>query len=257
MFIPLSDDDRSLYRPTWLTNTFLLLNFMIFGLQIMMPDLTSRFSAVPLEITTGRDLVGVSEVPGPMGEVIEIPQGPGPRPVALTLFTSMFMHGGWLHLLGNMLFLWIFGNNVEHRFGSKRFLGFYLGSGLAAGLAHAFLEPNSQVPMLGASGAISGVLGAYLVLFPRNTVRVLMLFWVISVPAFLVIGCWIATQFIGGAEMLSQMKNSQAPVEGVAYAAHVGGLIAGLALGLMFRLRLKEEPENVFYRHNPPPLPRV
>jgi membrane associated rhomboid family serine protease len=255
MLIPLSDDDRQLYRPTWLTNTFLVLNIAVFVVQLLVPSFTSSYSAVPLEITTGQDLVGASVVTGPDGEPVEIPQGPGPWPVALTLFTAMFMHGDWLHLGGNMLFLWIFGNNVEHRFGSKRFLAFYLGSGLAAGLAHTFLEPESQIPMLGASGALSGILGAYLVLFPHNIVKVLLLFWVISVPAFVVIGLWIASQLIGGAGMLAEMVNQQVPTEGVSYGAHVGGLLAGLILGLLFRLRMKEEPENVFHRKLPPPLP--
>jgi membrane associated rhomboid family serine protease len=257
MFIPLSDDDRSLYRPTWLTNAFLFLNLAVFGIQLADKDFTTRFSAVPLEITTGRDLVGVSVVPVAQGQTIAIEQGPGPWPVFLTLLTSMFMHGGWLHLGGNMLFLWIFGNNVEHRFGSMRFLAFYLASGLAAGLAHALIEPQSEVPMLGASGAISGVLGAYLVLFPRNTVRVLLLFWMISVPAFVVIGCWILSQLWGGARMLEQLNQGMGPVEGVAYAAHIGGLLAGLVLGTIFRLRLGEEPVNVLYPRIPPPLPRL
>jgi membrane associated rhomboid family serine protease len=257
MLIPLSDDDRQLYRPTWLTNTFLALNIVVFVVQLLLPNFTASYSAVPLEISTGQDLIGVSAVARPDGETVEIPQGPGPRPVFLTLITAMFMHGDWLHIGGNLLFLWIFGNNVEHRFGSKRFFAFYLGSGLAAGLAHTFLDPQSQIPMLGASGAISGILGAYLVLFPRNIVKVLIFLWIIPVPAFVVIGLWIASQMIGGAGMLAEMVNNQIPTDGVSYGAHLGGLLAGLSLGLLFRFRMKEEPENVFYRKLPPPLPRA
>ena len=256
MLLPLADDDRQLSKPTWLTYTFIVLNVAVFAWQLVDEKFSYSYSAVPLEITTGQDLVGTSTVPGPGGEPIEIPQGPGPTPIALTLITSMFMHGGWLHLGGNMLFLWIFGNNVEHRFGAKRFLAFYLGSGIAAALAHALLDPTSQVPMLGASGAISGVLGAYLVLFPRNMVRVLIFFWVLSVPAFVVIGLWIASQLAGGAGMLAEMVDRRLPSEGVSYGAHVGGLLAGIMLGVIFRLRMKEEPENVL-RRLPPPLPRV
>jgi membrane associated rhomboid family serine protease len=257
MFLPLSDDDRKLHRVTWLTNVFIVVNLVVFVLQLLYPDITTRYSAVPKEIVTGQDLVGTSVVPGPDGEPIEIPQGPGPKPIYLTLFTSMFMHGGWLHLAGNMLFLWIFGNNVEHRFGTKRFLAFYLGSGLAAGLAHALIDPTSEVPMLGASGAIAGVLGAYLVLFPKNTVRVLVIFWIFSIPAFVVIGLWIASQLIGGAGMLADMVNHQLPAEGISYGAHVGGIVAGIILGLLFRIRMPEEPENVFTRRFPPPLPKM
>lgn len=258
MFLPLSDDDRHLHRVTWLTNTFIVLNVVIFIVQMyVIPDFTSRFSAVPQEISTGQDLVGTSIVPGTDGEPIEIPQGPGPKPIYLTLLTSMFMHGSWMHLLGNMLFLWIFGNNVEHRFGSKRFVAFYLGSGLAAALAHALIEPTSVVPMLGASGAIAGVLGAYLVLFPRNSVRVFCFVWIFSMPAFVVIGLWTLNQVIGGASMLAEMLNQRMPSEGVSYSAHIGGLLAGLILGLIFRLRMKEEPDNVFVRRFPPPLPKA
>lgn len=256
MLLPLSDDDRLLYRPTWLTNTFLVLNIAVFVVQLVDPDFTTRFSAVPWEITTGQDLVGATVIPGPDGEPVEIPHGPGPWPVALTLVTAMFMHGDLLHLGGNMLFLWIFGNNVEHRFGSKRFFAFYMGSGLAAGLAHTLLEPASQVPMLGASGAISGILGAYLVLFPRNKVRVLVFFWILTIPAFVVIGLWTISQLVGGAGMLAEMMDRGVPTTGVSYGAHIGGLLAGLILGLIFRLRMKEEPENVFHhRRVPPPLP--
>ncbi len=246
MLLPLSDDDRHLLKPAWVTISFIALNVAVFVIQFLVPDFTYRFSAVPVEITTGEDLVTSVEVPGPDGEPVEIPHGPGPWPLQLTLLTSMFMHGGLLHLGGNLLFLWIFGDNVEHRFGASRFLLFYLGSGLAAGLAHALLEPASVVPMLGASGAISGVLGAYLVLFPKNKVRALLLVWIISVPAWVVIGLWIGMQFIGGAGMLAEMITTGQATGGVSYAAHIGGLLTGMILAVLFRLRMKEEPANPF-----------
>src|SRR5690606_13818873 len=125
---------------------------------------TYAFSAVPFEITQGVDLVGPQPIPID-GQVFEIPHEPGPDPIWITLLTSMFMHGGWLHLAGNMLFLWIFGDNVEHRIGHVPFAVFYVVAGLIAALAQILVAPESIIPILGASGAISGVLGAYLVMF--------------------------------------------------------------------------------------------
>jgi len=258
MLIPLSDDDRHLVKPAWVTYLLLALNILAFGGQYVDPDVTYRFSAIPLEITTGQDLVGPFEIAVEGAEEpVTIEHGPGPWPVALTLITAMFLHGDLLHLGSNLLFLWIFGNNVEHRFGPGRFLIFYLGSGLAGGLAHALLDPGSSVPMLGASGAISGVLGAYLVLFPRNQVRALLFVWIFSVPAFVVIGLWTALQVFGGVGMLAEMVERGGSMGGgVSYAAHLGGVATGVILGLIYRLRMGEEEETVFTRRVlPPPLP--
>ena len=145
---------------------------------------------------------------------------------ALTVFTSMFMHGGWMHLIGNMVFLWIFGDNIEDSMGHKKFLFFYLICGLLAALLQALINPNSPVPMIGASGAIAGILGAYLVLHPKANVNVL--FWIIifitvvKVPAFIVLSVWIISQFFGS-------------TGGVAYFAHIGGFIAGALLIYFFK----------------------
>lgn len=152
---------------------------------------------------------------------------------ALTLFTSMFMHAGWLHLGGNMLYLWIFGDNVEDRFGHLPFLIFYVLSGLAATAAQTAVSVGSNVPNVGASGAIAGVMGAYLVLFPKGSVRVLQGSRVIQVPALIVIGLWIALQVFSGIGSLS----SAGQTGGVAYMAHVGGFVAGFLLTFMFRGR--------------------
>ena len=148
-----------------------------------------------------------------------------------TLFTSMFMHAGWLHLGGNMLYLWIFGDNVEDRFGHIGFTIFYLLCGLAASFAQLAFSLGSSVPNLGASGAIAGVLGAYILLFPQGSVRVLQGQQVVQVPALIVIGLWILLQFFSGIGALSTTAESG----GVAYMAHIGGFLAGLVLTFVFR----------------------
>ena len=149
-----------------------------------------------------------------------------------TLFTSMFMHAGWLHLLGNMLYLWIFGDNVEDRFGHLKFTIFYLLCGLAATFAQMAFSSGSNIPNLGASGAIAGVLGAYILLFPRSRVNVLMGRGVIPMPALVVIGLWIVIQFVSGVGSISNTESG-----GVAYMAHIGGFIAGLVLTFFMRGR--------------------
>jgi membrane associated rhomboid family serine protease len=149
----------------------------------------------------------------------------------LTLFTSMFMHAGWVHLGGNMLYLWIFGDNVEDRFGSIKFTIFYLLCGLAATFAQLAFSMGSNVPNLGASGAIAGVLGAYILMFPQGRVRVLQGQQVIQVPALIVIGFWIVLQLFSG---IGSIANT-ADTGGVAYMAHIGGFIAGFVLTFLFR----------------------
>ena len=150
-----------------------------------------------------------------------------------TLFTSMFMHGGWLHLGGNMLYLWIFGDNVEDRFGHLPFTIFYLLCGLAATFAQLMFSLGSRVPNLGASGAIAGVLGAYILLFPQGRVRVLQGTQVVQMPALMVIGFWIVLQFFSG---IGSIANT-ADTGGVAYMAHIGGFLAGFVLTFLFRGR--------------------
>jgi rhomboid family protein len=149
----------------------------------------------------------------------------------LTLFTSMFMHGGWVHLGGNMLYLWIFGDNVEDRFGHIKFLVFYLLCGIAATFAQMAFNMGSNVPNLGASGAIAGVLGSYILMFPQQQVRVLIGRVVTPVSALIVIGGWIVLQFFSG---IGSIANT-ADTGGVAYMAHIGGFVAGFLLTLLFR----------------------
>jgi membrane associated rhomboid family serine protease len=151
-----------------------------------------------------------------------------------TLFTSMFLHGGWLHLGGNMLFLWIFGNNIEDLLGRPRYLLLYLGSGVAAALFQAFTDPTSPLPMVGASGAVAGVLGAYLVVYPHANVHcfvwIVIFFWIVTVPAWIMLGLWFATQLFSGLA-----SGAQSP--GVAFWAHVGGFATGMFLLLLLRPR--------------------
>ena len=149
----------------------------------------------------------------------------------LTLFTSMFMHAGWVHLGGNMLYLWIFGDNVEDRFGHVMFTIFYLLCGLAATFAQLAFSTGSNVPNLGASGAIAGVLGAYILMFPQGKVNVLMGRGVVPMSALVVIGLWIVLQFFSGIGSIANTGDTG----GVAYMAHIGGFIAGLGLAFVFR----------------------
>jgi membrane associated rhomboid family serine protease len=149
-----------------------------------------------------------------------------------TVFSAMFMHGSWLHLGGNMLYLWIFGDNVEDRFGHVKYLVFYLLAGIAATFAQYFVLPESNVPNVGASGAIAGVLGAYILMFPHARVNVLFGRGVVAMPAIVVLGFWIALQLVSG---VGSIASTDADVGGVAYMAHVGGFVAGFMMAFLFR----------------------
>jgi membrane associated rhomboid family serine protease len=159
-------------------------------------------------------------------------QDPGANVV--TLFSAMFMHGGWLHLFGNMLFLWIFGDNVEDRFGHGKFLTFYLLAGLAATFSQYWVSPGSTVPNVGASGAIAGVLGAYILMFPQSRVNVLLGRQIVAMPAFVVLGVWIVLQLVSGVGTIAYTDESAG---GVAYMAHIGGFASGLLMTFLFRGR--------------------
>ena len=162
-----------------------------------------------------------------------------PTPIAapLTLFSAMFIHGGWLHLLGNMLYLWVFGDNVEDRLGHGRYLVFYGATGLAASVVHAFIFPESSVPCVGASGAISGVLAAYLIFYPKAKVSTLFVIFIfiriVRLPAVVLLGLWIALQVASGITELSEEAG------GVAWFAHIGGFTAGLMLAFILRPKRK------------------
>ena len=232
MLFPISDDNRGITTTAYVTYFFLAINVTVFLYQMQNPDFTSGWSMIPKEITTGHDIVTPIQIETPGGKMAEIPQAPGPPIIWLTLLTSMFMHGGIGHIGGNMLYLWIFGDNVEHRFGHVLFLTFYLLSGLAGSLAQIAVNPDGVIPNLGASGAIAGVMGAYLVLYPRNKVNAVFFITIISVPAFLVLGMWGAMQFMSG---LGSITGEASTTGGVAYMAHVGGFVAGLVIALVVR----------------------
>jgi membrane associated rhomboid family serine protease len=240
MLFPLSDDDRRLVGPAYVTLALLALNVAVYVLfQGLGSDeaFTYGWSVIPQEITTGVDLVGPVELVSG-AERVTLVHTPGPVPIYLTILSAMFMHGGLMHLGGNLLYLWIFGDNVEHRFGSATFLVFYLACGLAATFAQVVLDPDSVIPNLGASGAISGVLGAYLVLFPRNSVRALVFYFVVRVPALVVLGLWIVFQFVNGYGALFASEQTG----GVAYGAHIGGFVAGVVGAWLLRGRRPEQP---------------
>jgi membrane associated rhomboid family serine protease len=171
--------------------------------------------------------------PGQLFGTVTPEVGEATSPAILTIFTSMFLHGGWMHFLGNMLYLWIFGDNIEASLGHKRYFAFYVVCGIAAALVQCFSAPTSNVPMIGASGAIAGVLGAYLVLHPRSNVKVfvfLIIITTINVPAFIVLGLWF-----GGQLLSSAAADPNAP--GVAFMAHIGGFIAGAVMVFFFKQR--------------------
>ena len=158
--------------------------------------------------------------------------------VLLTLITSQFLHGGWYHIIGNMVYLWIFGDNVEDQMGHLRYLVFYLLSGVLAALAQAFMTPTSTIPSIGASGAISGVLGAYMIFFPTSRVvlgvPIFFYFTLVEIPAMIALGYWFLSQYLNG---LLALATGALQVGGVAWWAHIGGFVAGLILGPIFRER--------------------
>jgi len=226
--LPIGDDDSDRRFAPLVNYALIAINVLVFVfLQGMGGNekFTYAFSTVPAEILTGKDITaGVLE--------------PTPVPVYFTLITSMFMHGGWAHLLGNMLFLWVFGDNIENRIGHMRYLIFYLVCGIIASLSHVFVSgSDSLIPSLGASGAISGVLGGYLLLFPSRRVRVIMGRGITTVPAFVALGIWIVFQVISQMGVLGGDQGGG----GVAYAAHIGGFVAGLALIKLFDIGAQKD----------------
>ena len=214
---PIGDDDSARRTTPVVTYALIALNVLFFFVELSGGDpFIEHWSVVPRRLLANPG----SDFP--------------------TIFTSMFMHAGWLHLGGNMLYLWIFGDNVEDSFGHLKFLIFYLLCGIAATLAQLAFSTGSNVPNLGASGAIAGVLGAYILLFPRGQVRVLMGRGVIPMPALVVIGFWIVLQFVSG---IGSITNS-AETGGVAYMAHIGGFLAGIILTFLLRAT-GTQPQNV------------
>ena len=231
---PIGDDNSDRTRTPFVNYLLIALNILVFIFlqQTGESEFTYSYSTVPAEIVSGQDHVREAQVevdPYTGNEFLRPPLGQTKVHVWLTLIISMFMHGGWAHIAGNMMYLWVFGDNIENRLGHFRYLLFYLVTGVIASLAHVFttqwLGHDMFIPSLGASGAISGVLGAYLLLYPRRSVHVFFGIAVLSVPALVALGFWIAFQIING---MGALGGSEAG--GVAYAAHIGGFFAGLIL---------------------------
>ena len=236
---PIGDDNSDRTITPYVNYMIIALNVIVFVfLQGLSGDntFTYSYSTVPGEILSGHDIITDPQIfadPN-TGQRFTVPGlGPTVIPVYFTLITSMFMHGGLAHIAGNMLYLWIFGDNIENALGHKRYLLFYLLCGIIASLSHVFatklLGQNLLIPSLGASGAISGVLGAYILLFPRRRVTMFFVRFITHVSAFWAIGIWIVFQIISGLGMLGGSDTG-----GVAYAAHIGGFLAGLLLIKLF-----------------------
>ena len=245
MLFPIGDDNRDRRIKPLINYMLVLINVLVF---VFLQDFGSNnkftyaYSTVPAEILSGKDIVTKDKIyeNAYTGERYKMPGlQPTPGIVYETLITSLFMHGGIAHILGNMIFLLVFGDNIENRIGHFRYLIFYLVCGVLASLAHVFttalLNGNLLVPTLGASGAISGVLGAYILLFPKRRVRVIIFYFITDVSAIVAIGLWFVFQLISGAGLLSGTQ-----VGGVAYAAHIGGFIAGLVLINLFTIGTKK-----------------
>jgi membrane associated rhomboid family serine protease len=208
---PVSDDDSQRRTLPVVTYVLIVLNVVFFLVELSAGDqFIEKWAFVPARFSAH-----------PVGN-------------AVTIFTAMFMHGGWLHLFSNMLFLWIFGDNVEDQFGHLQFLIFYLMVGVAATFAQFALSPESTVPNVGASGAIAGVLGAYILLFPQTRVNVLLGRQIVAMPALVVLGLWIVLQLFSGVGSIAHTTET-AKVGGVAYVAHIGGFFAGVLLTFLFR----------------------
>jgi membrane associated rhomboid family serine protease len=216
--IPLKDDIPA-YRPPIVTVALICINCLIYFYLLSLGDAYQlalvKWGTIPYEVTHMQELTPELS-----------------SPIILTLFTAMFLHGGLLHLGGNMLYLWIFGDNVEDQLGHAKFLVFYILCGLGASFLYVLTTPDSQVPMIGASGAIAGVLGAYVIRFPRA--RILTLIWfgffirIVAIPAFFVLGFWFILQLLFALPSIGSTSG------GVAFFAHVGGFLAGIMLFKLF-----------------------
>jgi membrane associated rhomboid family serine protease len=229
---PIGDDNSDRTRTPIVNYAFIGINILVF---VLLQGLGGNdafnyaFSLVPREITTGVDITGVQIVQDSLGNVGRVQHYATPLPVYFNFLSSMFMHGGFMHIFGNMLFLWVFGDNLEDRIGHVRYACFYLLCGFAAALGQIVMDTSSVVPMLGASGAISSVLGGYLLLFPHRRVKAIIFNFFTEVPAYVALGIWIVYQLIAG-------YMTPAGTGGVAYAAHIGGFLAGVILIKIFAI---------------------
>lgn len=220
MFFPIGDTQvQGGYKP-YVTYTFLCMNILIFFYEFSLGSGINQFlhtyGTIPSEIMSGQDY--------------------------FTLLTSMFLHGGWMHLIGNMLFLWVFGDNIEATIGSVMFFLFYLVGGLAASFAHIMFNLGSNIPSVGASGAIAAILGAYLVMFPKSKVKILVLiiFRNFKIPAIAFLGLWFLQQLISGFGEICKTADTA----GVAWWAHIGGFVFGVLMGFVFKGKIRSDERN-------------
>lgn len=221
--IPIGDDNRGRRISPLVNISLIVANLLVFIYQITLPmteleRFVYEFGAIPADLVPAVQSPGAEQIP-----------------VYVTVFTSMFMHGGFAHFLGNMLFLWVFGDNIEDALGHVKYLLFYLLGGIAAVAGQVVVNPESATPMIGASGAISAVMAAYLVLFPTGSVRVLVFLvlpFIFFVPALVMIGVWFVLQFMAG---IAALEGASDAAGGVAFWAHIGGFVAGAVLVWVFR----------------------
>jgi membrane associated rhomboid family serine protease len=244
--IPIGDSLRSRDTP-WVNYALILANFTVFLYELTLPDLNAwivQWGAVPCLIAGAVN--GGSGTCNVQGQLVQI-SSDGTAPAGLV--ASMFIHAGWLHILGNMIFLWVFGDNVEDAMGHIRYLVFYLLCGIGAGIGQVLANPNSAVPSVGASGAIAGVLGAYLVLYPRASVRtlipIIIIPWIVRIPAFVLMLFWFAVQVIGSSVLSATSAANGSG--GIAYMAHIVGFLLGAGLVLVFRGRQRSIDLNQPY----------
>ena len=231
MLFPIGDTQIRGGRTPLFTYAFIFINVVVFLYQVSLGepalmDFVNDFATRPAQVARGE--------------------------AYHTLFSSMFLHGSWMHLIGNMLFLWVFADNIEAVIGNWRFLLFYFAGGLAAWFGHFYFNTDSMVPAVGASGAISAVLGAYLVMFPKSRIRTLFFIFIYEIPALLFLLIWFAQQAISGYGSLTVVTEQTA---GVAWWAHIGGFLFGVVAGFYFRGRHRDNP--AFQRAQLPPRPRI
>jgi membrane associated rhomboid family serine protease len=217
--LPLGDASRRIRHFPAVTLSIIALNVIMFAIELAGGDpFINRWSVIPADIVAGRDWI--------------------------TILTAMFMHAGWMHIIGNMVFFWAFGPEIEDVMGPLRYAGFYLLGGLAASVAQIIVQPNSTVPNLGASGAIAAVMGAFLITYPRDQIRTVFLFgWfarVTFVPAIVLVGFWFLTQLFSELGAVAQVQTG-----GVAYMAHIGGFVFGMAVARLFESRQRREEQGL------------
>jgi len=247
MVMPLYDDNTGRRLTPFVNYVFIAMNIFVFVVLQEGGTPTNKFtyawSTVPEEIVTGHDLQTEPRTvqdPASHRDILVPGLQPTPISVYLTLLLSMFMHGSWMHLAGNMLFLWIFGDNVEDYLGHIRYILFYIFCGVMASLCHVAVTfaagADATIPSLGASGAISGVLGGYILLYPNRWVMVILFRFLTRVPAWVAIGLWFVFQLISGIASLSESTGG-----GVAYGAHIGGFVVGLATVKLFTIGMQSD----------------